>query len=171
MKDELERGTVVAAPARGRRGRLRPYVDAWLLSFFLGAALVVLWALGDDAAGSGIHPLGGFLVAPFLALLSAPALWLSRLFPEHSPSSAVRLIRRTVIGALCGLFPAALLAALSTRPDDAGSRGSAGGLWLCGLLFGLIAGLVDSLHLDGATRADEEAGSPQAADDPGRGSA
>ncbi|MSR46291.1 MAG: hypothetical protein EXS13_04395 [Planctomycetes bacterium] len=155
MNEEAERGVAAATPARGRRGRLRPYVDAWLLSFFLAAALGVLWSLGEEAARNGNHPLGAFIAAPLLALLSAPALWLVRLFPEMSRSTGLRCVRRLLVGAICGLFPAALLAGLSVNTANPASYAGASALWIAGLLFGLIAGLVDALHLDCAAAAVE----------------
>ncbi len=159
MKDDPKRGPA-AAPARARRRRLRPYVDAWLLAFFVSSALGVLWALSEEAARGGARPLSAFAVAPFLALLTAPALWLLRLFPDASESGWLRCCRRIALGIPCGLFPAALLAALIAKADDAGSYAGAGALWVSGLLHGILVGLVDAMHGDAeraAARDDRDA--------------
>lgn len=159
MKDDPERGPV-AAPARTRRRRLRPYVDAWLLALFVSSSLGVLLSLSEEAARSGARPLSAFVAAPFVALLTAPALWLLRLFPDAAENGWLRCCRRIAIGIPCGLFPAALLAALIVKADDPGSHAGAGALWISGLLHGGLVGLVDSMHGDAeraAARDDRDA--------------
>ncbi len=149
------------APPRPHGSRLRPYFDAWLLGTFLFIALSVIWSVTQAAEGH-LAPgkIGGtFLLAPIVALLSLPAMWLLRLFPERSPSTWLRCLRRLVVGVLCGTFPASVLAALvAIRGGDRPAFDSAGMIWMSGLLFGLVSGLVDAMHADavqaGAMHAD-----------------
>jgi hypothetical protein len=130
-------------------GRVRGYVFTWLLSWFAFYALMV----GDFAkrtAVGGAHAkeLAGYIaLTAFGALLSLPILFLLRVVPESSNSSGVRLVRRLVFGLLCGVVLGALLyesIAVVGKPDP----GSETYLPTLGGLFGLIAGLVDSIALD-----------------------
>jgi hypothetical protein len=130
-----------------------------LAAFFSSSALGTIWALSDEAARAGVKPLSAFVAAPFLALLTAPALWLLRLFPESSDHGGLRCCRRIVLGIPCGLFPAALLAALTAKAGDPGSYSGAGALWLTGPVHGFLVGLIDSMHGD-ADRAAAAAESP-----------
>jgi len=146
-----------ASPApRRRRLRLRAYFDTWLLATFLVFSFTMVWHLGERSEGrDGMGGLGGvFLVAPLFALLSLPALWLLRMFRESSPSTWLRLVRRMVLGAICGTFPGALLIALAGRADGREAH-NAMTLYAAGLTFGLLAGLVDAMHLDAARAEDD----------------
>ncbi len=145
----------VPAPARPRRPFVRAYVETWLLSAFLVFSSSMLWHVGEVGQGrAGAGSVGAvFLSSPLLALLGLPALWLVRLFRESSPSTWLRFVRRLLLGAICGVFPAALLSALMARKEGDASQG-AGILWGCGLVFGAIAGLVDAMHLDLTASAD-----------------
>jgi len=148
MSEEPERPRADAsAPAR-RRGRLRRYVHAWLFATFLVASLGVISSLDAKQAEAGHAPLKALLVAPVVALLVLPSLWLTRLFPERSPSTWLRFLRRLLVGVVCGAFAASLLVALIAKRGDAKSAELAGLVWVAGAAFGAIAGLVDSLHVD-----------------------
>ena len=136
-------------PRTRRRFRLRAYFETWLLSTFLFFSFAVVWHLGERAEGrGGMGSVGAvFLVAPLLSLLSLPSLWLLRIFRERSPSTWLRFLRRIVLGAVCGTFPAALLALLTARSDGTEAQ-NAVTLWASGIFFGLVAGLIDAMHLD-----------------------
>ena len=146
--------TAKTSPRR-RRGVLRAYVETWLLSSFVGCAFTLMWHLGEVAEGrkGADSILGAFLVAPIVALLGLPALWLLLIFRERSPSTWLRFLRRIVLGAICGAFPAALLAALTARKDGS-EAGNALVLWTFGVVFGVVAGFVDAMHLDVAATRD-----------------
>jgi len=146
MSEEPERPRS-DAPAP-RRPRLRPYVSAWLFATFLVASLGVIWSIDAKQAEAGEAPLKSLLFAPVVALLVLPSLWLTRLFPERSPSTWLRCVRRLLIGTVCGTFTASLLVALIAKRGDAKSGELAGLFWVAGALFGFIAGLIDSLHGD-----------------------
>jgi MFS family permease len=134
---------------RRRRVRLRVYFETWLLSTFLVFSFTMVWHLSERASGrDGLGSKGAvFVVAPLLSLLSLPALWLLRIFRERSPSTWLRFVRRIVVGAVCGAFPAALLA-LMTAHSDGSEAQNAVTLWSFGIVFGIVAGLVDAMHLD-----------------------
>ena len=156
MSEEPEKPRADAsAPAR-RRPRLRAYVHAWLFAMFLVAALGVIFSLDPAQAEAGNAPFKALLVAPVIALLVLPALWLVRLFPERSPSTWLRCLRRLVVGAVCGAFTASLLVAWTAKRGDAKSAELAGLFWVAGAAFGVIAGLVYSLHVD-AERSERDA--------------
>lgn len=155
MSEEPERPRADAsAPAR-RRPRLRPYVHAWLFATFLVAALGVIFSLDAKQAEAGNGPFKALLVAPVIALLVLPALWLVRLFPERSPSTWLRFVRRLLVGAVCGTFTASLLVAWIAKRGDAKSGELAGLFWVSGAMFGVIAGLIDSLHVDAERAAHD----------------
>jgi hypothetical protein len=135
-------------------GRVRGYFLAWLLSSF---AIVGL-SLGDftKKVVAGQEHGGAFaghvLFGAIVALLALPILFLLRVVPEPSTSSVVRLVRRLLAGVLCGLLLGEVVAAsiaASGRADATTEPMLAG----AGALFGLIAGLVDSIALDDAGRA------------------
>jgi uncharacterized membrane protein len=136
-------------------GRGRAYFFAWLLSTFAIVALGLFdfakKVMHGEAQPSAL--LGYVLFGSFVALLALPILFLLRIVPETSPSSPVRLVRRLFFGVLLGLLLGALLAALSAavkRTDT--NEETVQVLGLVGPLFGLIAGLVDSIALDGRAR-------------------
>lgn len=134
-----------AAPARRQR-RLRAYLQAWLLAAACFASFVVLAAM--ERPEEARDRLRALLFAPLFALLVAPSLWLVRLVPERSPSSWLRFVRRLLVGATCGSLPGTLLAALTLASREAGAAEGAGVVWTAGVVVGLLAGLVDSMHLD-----------------------
>jgi MFS family permease len=156
MSEEPEKPSAHASAPAHRRPRLRPYVHAWLFATFLVAALGVIFSLDPKQAEAGNAPMKALLVAPVVALLVLPSLWLTRLFPERSPSTWLRFVRRLLVGVVCGAFTASLLVALIAKRGDAKSGELAGLFWVAGAVFGFIAGLVDSLHVD-AERAGRDA--------------
>jgi hypothetical protein len=128
---------------------VRGYAFTWLLSWF---ALLVLF-LGDFAKKSltgeahGKDLVGSFFIALIVATLSLPVLFILRVVPESSTSSGVRLVRRVLFGVLCGLLLGSLLSALIAAGGKA-DAGTAPFLAAVGAIFGLVAGLVDSIALD-----------------------
>ena len=134
---------------RATIGRVRGYFFTWLLSAFAvaGAFLtdyVKKAALpGDVKHGSLTATIFGGAI---IALLSLPILFLLRVVPENSTTSGVRLLRRVIVGSLCGWFLGALLAGLIAAFGTADS--DTAGLAGAGAIFGLIAGLIDSIALD-----------------------
>lgn len=149
MSDDANQPLSPPAAGRRRRPRLRAYFDTWLVATFVVFAFVILWRINDAAEQK--HPVDGlgnaFVVAPLLALLTLPTLWLVRLFRERSPSTWLRFVRRLLLGTICGTFPAALLAAL-TAHGNPNEPGNVSVIWVSGIVFGLIAGLIDAMHLD-----------------------
>ncbi len=131
-----------------RRATWHLYLRAWLFATFCFVALGVMWALNEGAKRDGTTPGGAFLVAPLVALLTAPTLWLLRLFPERSPSTWLRFLRRLLIGAVCGSFPSSILAALTAASADPHAMESAGVVWISGFFVGVVAGITDAMHLD-----------------------
>jgi hypothetical protein len=143
---------VPAAPSpRRRRPRLRVYFETWLLSAFLVYSCSILWLVNDAAEKKReVQGIGGAtIMAPVLALLSLPTLWLLRIFRETSPSTVLRCLRRLVLGGACGLFPSAILVAINAARRST-EHENLGVLWASGLTFGLVAGFVDAMHLDAA---------------------
>jgi hypothetical protein len=137
-------------PAPRRSPRIRPYFEAWLAPALVASTFAVYAFIDQAKRGAGDGSLGGSLVFCFVAaLLALPALWILRLFPEPSPSTAVRLFRRALIGFFCAGAPAALLAGiLVARAADQAPLGEA--ILGLGMVFGLVAGIVDSIHIDSA---------------------
>lgn len=137
-------------PAPRRSRRIRPYFEAWLASGLVASTFAAFAFIDQRKRGDGDGSLGGLLVFCFVAaLLALPAMWIVRLFPEPSPSTAVRLVRRALIGFFCAGAPAAMLAGiLVARAADQAPLGEA--ILGLGMVFGLIAGIVDSIHLDQA---------------------
>jgi hypothetical protein len=134
---------------RAPMSKARGYFFTWLLAWF--ATLVLLLgdfankALAGESHAKDLAPV--FLIGAVVAVLSLPTLFLLRVLPETSSSSAVRLVRRALFGIVCGLLLALLLGACIAafgKPD----HGLQQLLWLLGALFGLIAGLIDSIALD-----------------------
>ena len=139
-----------AVPRKRRwRLRLRAYFETWLLAFFVTFSLVVVWHIGQvaEAKPSDTGVFKALLVAPIVALTSLPALWLLRIFREASPSTWLRCLRRLLLGMVCGAFPAALLSGLVIG-DETAKAESASVIWMLGFVYGLIAGLIDAMHLD-----------------------
>ncbi len=144
-------------PARPAARAIRQlYLRAWLLATLLLVMLGVMWSLNEAAKKPGGSPFGAFLVAPIVALLTLPALWLLRLFPERSPSSWLRFLRRLLLGVVCGSFPSSILAALTAASDEQNAVDSAGIVWVAGLLLGCVAGVADAMHLDAREAAARE---------------
>ena len=137
------------------RARLRPYFETWLLAFFVTFSLIVVWHIGQiaEAKPSDAGVFKALIVAPIVALTSLPAMWLLRIFREASPSTWLRCLRRLLLGMVCGAFPAALLSGLVIG-DETAKAESASVIWMLGFVYGLIAGLVDAMHLDLAVLAD-----------------
>ena len=77
-----------------------------------------------------------------LALTSIPIRILMGLFPERSEDGLVRLLRRVLVGALCGPLPVMTVALLS------GNGGSGEEVLFVGLLLGAIVGLGDTIGRD-----------------------
>ena len=154
-----------ARAPRALLGRGRAYFFSWLLSTFAVVGLS-LFDYSKKVIHGQAEPSALFayvLFGAFVALLSLPALFLLRIVPETSPSSAVRLVRRLFFGVLFGLLLGALLAALSAavKRIDANEE-TVQVLGLVGPLFGLIAGLVDSIALDGRARGAADGGDASA---------
>ena len=152
-----------ARAPRALLGRGRAYFFAWLLS----ACAVVALGLFDFSKRrlAGQIESGGLLgyvvFGAFVALLALPALFLLRIVPETSASSAVRLLRRLFFGFLFGLLLGSLLAACITAAGK-GDEGTLQVLGLFGPLSGLIAGFVDSIALDGRARDADGGGDADA---------
>jgi len=149
-----------ARAPRALLGRGRAYFFSWLLSTFAVVALGLFdfskrWLAGQ-VEPSGLF--GYLLFGAFVALLALPALFLLRIVPETSVSSAVRLVRRLFFGFLSGLLLGSLLAALIVAAGK-GDDGTLQVLGLVGPLSGLIAGFVDSIALDGRARDARDADS------------
>ena len=89
-----------ARAPRALLGRGRAYFFAWLLSACAVAALGLFdfskRRLAGQVPPSGL--LAYLLFGAFVALLALPALFLLRIVPETSASSAVRLVRRLIAG-------------------------------------------------------------------------
>jgi len=139
-----------ARAPRALLGRGRAYFFAWLLSAFAVVALG-LFDFSKRRLAAQVESNGffGYVVfGAFVALLALPALFLLRIVPETSASSAVRLVRRLFFGFLFGLLLGSLLAACITAAGK-GDEGTLQVLGLFGPLTGLIAGFVDSIALDG----------------------
>jgi hypothetical protein len=151
LSDDANAPGPAADPSPRRRGGARAYFETWLLSTFLVVAFTMLWRVGlppehEEWKRGGLAAIAR---APLLALLALPALWLLRLFDERSPSTWLRCLRRVFLGLACGAFPAALCAALVAK-DEPGSREAGGAILLLGVLFGIVAGVIDSMRLDRA---------------------
>ena len=146
---------------------MRGYFFTWLLCAFasvgFGFTDYTKKMAAKEAVESGI---GGYVVFGIvIALLSLPILFLLRVVPEPSARSGVRLFRRLLVGVLCGLLLGGLVGALIA----AGGKAEANlfqAFAPVGSLFGLIAGLVDSIALDdqasarGGDDVESDAGGP-----------
>jgi len=142
--------------AESRRPRFRrggAYFLTWLLSAFALIAAGLFDYCGKRVAGTANAGglLGAILFGGVVAVLSLPILFLLRVVPEPSPSSGVRLFRRVLLGFLCGLLLAALLSALIAAGGKA-EEGTTKLLAPVGAIFGVIAGVVDSIALDARSR-------------------
>lgn len=135
-------------PRPGARAVRLLYLRAWLLATLLIVAFGVMWSLNEGAKQPDSSPFGAFVVAPIVALLTLPSLWLLRLFPERSPSTGLRFFRRLLLGAICGSFPCSVLAALTVASGESNAHESAGVVWVAGFLLGIVAGIADAMHLD-----------------------
>jgi len=148
-----------ARAPRALLGRGRAYFFSWLLSTCAVVALGLFdfskRRLAGQVETSGLF--GYCLFGAFVALLALPALFLLRIVPESSASSAVRLVRRLFFGFLFGLLLGSLLAALIAAAGK-GDEGTLQVLGLVGPLSGLIAGFVDSIALDGRARDAADGG-------------
>jgi hypothetical protein len=150
-------------PVTKPRARWRGLALTWLLSFFVVAGCTLLDLAGRITAGTQEKKaiFGHLLLAAVVALLSWPSRWLLQIFPEPSPSSPVRFVRRLLLGTICGVLPSALLAALSvTSGGDASAPGMLAG---AGLLLGIVAALVDTIERDAERRRERAQGDVDAA--------
>lgn len=129
--------------------KARGYFFTWLLSWFAFYGLMA-GEFAQKTAVDGAHAkelLGYIAMTAVVALLSLPILFMLRVVPESSNSSGVRLVRRVLFGLLCGLVLGTLLfecIAVAGKIESGHEKD----LPLLGALFGLIAGLIDSIALD-----------------------
>jgi hypothetical protein len=156
-----EAGPASAPPARAPSGRGRAYLLTWLLAFVAFATVSLFDNSRKLAEGNAAFRdvLGGILFSGIVALTALPLRFVLSVVPERSPSSGVRLFRRVLLGILFGLFLAAVFCACLALAHkyQASAGGPVAGV---GAIFGLIAGLVDSIAHDARApdREDDGAG-------------
>jgi hypothetical protein len=138
----------------------RAYAMTYMACFFLA----LVFTLGDALSKSDVtteqhlgHLVGACIAAFIMGALSIPIRILLSLFPERSPSSLVRLLRRMLLGVLVGPTPPLILAGFVTLFSGTSPEVLQAALAL-GVGFGLITGLIDSLDHDAKLPRDHDQG-------------
>lgn len=134
------------------RPRIRPLLLSMLLCFLVTLLIAWMDALKKELPAQRIEGLvGGVLLAALLSLSALPIRLLLGIFPEPSQSSLVRLLRRFLLGVVCGPVPLLLVMAVVSSREDFRAE-SAEVAFALGLLMGGACGLVDAVVREERTR-------------------